>query len=998
MKPLVSRGIAPSAGWAGVLALLAASAASAAAPPCRPCGGVEVADPRPLVDQLNAAPRLAAEERLYVAWPAELDGSADSTLGKDLTAAGATPWTRLIFRVAAPLTDNTAELDRQLAEAAALARDSTGRPHFQIDWRPPQGEPWTYRASEYAFLLKRASVAIQGAQPEARVLTGPLGTDPGWIRRLYAEDVAAYVEGIVLDAGPDVDPAGLLDLLAELDPGRPVTLTGTPFPARPLDSLAAAARHAADGFAVTLFAAAGTPDVGPLKLLAREFQGDLALDPYSAPVSKDGAEGWAFVRGRDLGLRVIVERGAETNELMLAFSGTGLQRPARVDTANGEASDLYGLKTRDGLEVSLLDPAPVELLRLERLSASEIEGIQGLEEEVLVTGERQLPVEEILRRLQAFEDGQARRLRHYRAVNTTHLRYQAGTGGQAIETTFRGGFFFRQGAGFDWAWDDFLINGVRWRSKRIPEIPIIQPEKAAAAPVEISFTREYRYSLRGTDTVGGRDCWVVDFRPAVAVEEGRSLYRGTVWVDREIYARVKTRAIQLGLTGEVLSSDETTFFSPVDASGATAEWSAQSYFLPLRLVGQQVWSILSASLVVEREVVLTDVAVNSTDFADRRQAALDSEVTMIRDTDEGMRYIVADPDTGDRVVREEISGPRRFLAGGLLYDESQDYPLPLAGINWLWFDWRGTGVQADVFFAGPLTVVSVADPSFRGSKWDFGFDAFVLAVPGTDTIFRDGVERNEEDVETISPSIDLNLGRPLGSFGKLEIQYELGYAGFDADDDTAPDFVVPTDTLEHTLRVTGRYHRSGYRVRGWASQTQRDKWEPWGRPGGLDFDPEDDEFSKWGLGLGKTFHLPKFFKFGVELEYVDGSQLDRFSKYGLGPFGAISVQGYQSDKVRAEEAMAARLSYGFGLGDAFRVDLVGDAAWLTDLEAGFEDELAAGVGVAGTFLGPWSTIIRANVGTALAGPDSGVNAFITVLKLLEPGRGGKRARRARGDG
>ena len=72
MKPLVSRGIAPSAGWAGVLALLAASAASAAAPPCRPCGGVEVADPRPLVDQLNAAPRLAAEERLYVAWPAEL--------------------------------------------------------------------------------------------------------------------------------------------------------------------------------------------------------------------------------------------------------------------------------------------------------------------------------------------------------------------------------------------------------------------------------------------------------------------------------------------------------------------------------------------------------------------------------------------------------------------------------------------------------------------------------------------------------------------------------------------------------------------------------------------------------------------------------------------------------------------------------------------------------------------------------------------------------------
>ena len=75
-----------------------------------------------------------------------------------------------------------------------------------------------------------------------------------------------------------------------------------------------------------------------------------------------------------------------------------------------------------------------------------------------------------------------------------------------------------------------------------------------------------------------------------------------------------------------------------------------------------------------------------------------------------------------------------------------------------------------------------------------------------------------------------------------------------------------------------------------------------------------------------------------------------------------------------------------------------DAAWLTDLEAGLEDELAAGIGVAGTFIGPWETIIRANVGTALTGPDSGVNAFITVLKLLKPGRGGKRAQRAASGG
>ena len=93
---------------------------------------------------------------------------------------------------------------------------------------------------------------------------------------------------------------------------------------------------------------------------------------------------------------------------------------------------------------------------------------------------------------------------------------------------------------------DFYINGVRWKGKEIPELPLIQPEKAAAMPLEILFTKEYRYALRGTDTVDGRDCWVVEFEPAVPVE-GRTLFRGAVWIDREVNARVRTRAVQVGL-------------------------------------------------------------------------------------------------------------------------------------------------------------------------------------------------------------------------------------------------------------------------------------------------------------------------------------------------------------------------------------------------------------------------------------------------------------------
>ena len=157
---------------------------------------------------------------------------------------------------------------------------------------------------------------------------------------------------------------------------------------------------------------------------------------------------------------------------------------------------------------------------MERLDVTETEG--GVAEKVTVTTERTMPVEEILRRLQAVEDDQARRLKNYLALNTTHLRFQAGTNAQSVETTFKGPYFFEQGKGFDWVWQEFMINGIKWKKKTIPEIPMIQPEKATSVPIEISFTKEYAYTLRGTGSVEDRDCWVIDFKPLEAVEEASS--------------------------------------------------------------------------------------------------------------------------------------------------------------------------------------------------------------------------------------------------------------------------------------------------------------------------------------------------------------------------------------------------------------------------------------------------------------------------------------------
>jgi hypothetical protein len=71
------------------------------------------------------------------------------------------------------------------------------------------------------------------------------------------------------------------------------------------------------------------------------------------------------------------------------------------------------------------------------------------------------------------------------------------------------------------------------------------------------------------------------------------------------------------------------------------------------------------------------------------------------------------------------------------------------------------------------------------------------------------------------------------------------------------------------------------------------------------------------------------------------------------------------------------------VGDTFRLDGLVDLALATDQVSGLEDELLAGVGVAGTFIGPWQTIVNLDVGVPVAGPDDGFVAYLVFLKLFK---------------
>jgi hypothetical protein len=194
--------------------------------------------------------------------------------------------------------------------------------------------------------------------------------------------------------------------------------------------------------------------------------------------------------------------------------------------------------------------------------------------------------------------------------------------------------------------------------------------------------------------------------------------------------------------------------------------------------------------------------------------------------------------------------------------------------------------------------------------------------------------------------------------------------------------VIPSDHLTQRLGITARYNRGGYRFALGGDYNTRGEWDPWGFENNPDFNEDKEDYLRWRAAFGKSWFLPKFRKFSAEIEYVDGEDLDRFSKYQFGFFSDVRVHGYQNDRVRAERAIAAHLSYGVNFGEVIRVELVGDAAIANDKLEGLEDELLAGLGLVGTFVGPWNTIVNLDLGVALDGPDDGASFFIAFLKLL----------------
>jgi hypothetical protein len=633
--------------------------------------------------------------------------------------------------------------------------------------------------------------------------------------------------------------------------------------------------------------------------------------------------------------------------------------PAAYSLPDGGKVEVGYVQDRKKQETTLKVPwqGKALLLQFSRLKT----GLVG-EEKVSVTQAYRIPVEVIIARHQAVQEAQDQFLRNYRsdAQVDYHFKLPGSTG--SLDVTFLNTFFFQRGAGARWVQNQLLVNGVAWKGKTIPQLPIIEPEKVNTLPLALTLGRDYSYRYLRDEVAEGRNCYVVEFIPLP--EAKGSLYSGKVWIDKETYNRVKMSVRQTGLQPPQVSNDETDTYEPLkDAGGRT-------YWVLTRVAGQQIFSVAGANVATERFITFKDFALNDPAFGEEVAKAEASDRRILQDTDKGLRYLKREKD-GTRKIEMEPPSGKWFAVGGAYYDPSLSYPIPLAGVNYFDYDWRKTKTQVNLFVAGAVNTLTVSKVDLA-PKVDVNADAVLFAFSFDDRYYAPesvpGVERGEEvkpeRVKVLREYADAGLGWRFTEFSKLKLTLAAKYYRYGRTSKTDPAFVLPKDHVDLEADLGYRYARRGWTLSADYEAHHRTAWEPWGfMPAGTDVS-KAKSYALWSASFSKAFYLPAFQKISTGITWLDGKDLDRFSRYQFSYMGDQSLSGFSGSGVRFDKGAIARLGYQFNVANVIRFGLNVDQARVRPQKDVDLWQNHTGVGLAAAVAGPWQTYWTLDLGYA----------------------------------
>jgi hypothetical protein len=371
---------------------------------------------------------------------------------------------------------------------------------------------------------------------------------------------------------------------------------------------------------------------------------------------------------------------------------------------------------------------------------------------------------------------------------------------------------------------------------------------------------------------------------------------------------------------------------------------------------------LGRNIVLQRRVELADFEINPPSFGERRRAAHASEAPMFRDSlDEGLVALEARPEGGERSAQSATTSSNTMLVAGWGGSVEGDVRVPFAAFNWFDLDFRGTGVQVDLAWSGPVAVLSANWP-VTGSGWQLSVDSALSAVALRDRHADLTGRVSEEDLRRKEQRLQASFRRTLMPSLTLSLQPGVSYTGIEHDEDTSADYLTPPTTITTALAMRADYERRGYGLGLWVEGGRRNRFGPYGLPGDLGRTEVRRSTLHYSLEFDKSFHSPRMDRLTLDLGIWGGRDLDRFSAFRPRLYPGLHIAGYDSAGLRFTRGVTGEVSYAFPPIRNMRFELsTGGAVFENPEFYGDEAQTAWGASLAATFPGAWDTFFRARI-------------------------------------
>jgi hypothetical protein len=563
-----------------------------------------------------------------------------------------------------------------------------------------------------------------------------------------------------------------------------------------------------------------------------------------------------------------------------------------------------------------------------------------------------LSVEEVIARWQQYREAQKLKLDNYQASSFMNLHFETTAVAQAFDISMRLRQFFERGGKMEFEQTELYVNGVKFSYKHEFPLPQLEPEKVLTQPLELTLNERYTYKLLGIEQVEGVQCFVVGVEPKAQDE---NLYSGKIWIDGVSFREMRQTLSQRGAKSNVVVNVETQNFALVNDS------QGNQYNLLRSVSAQQTLNAAGRDFLLQRTLQFSDYAINTPRYAEDLTAAHRSDSPMYRETDQGLRELKIKG--GERVLQQTSEKRIVSLVGGAMYAGTFNFPIPIAGVSMADFDFRHTGAQLSIFFAGPILATDLSKQ--YATKYRLAADLALSALPGENRVYNGNVENTAEEIWAWEQTIGGRASwQATSHFSATAFTY-LAYDIYRRTSDTSTAYEPPRNGVTLLPGLQMRLTDKGYLFTADGTRGQRLDWRAFGYPSSTA--RPQSAYTLYDADFNKDYYIRKFTKGGWDLAYFGGDQLDRFSRYFPSFFSNPRIHGIPGGTDSFDAIAMSNVHYGFNVMDLMKFEGMYSYARARNLDESSHFKKFDGLETNFNTAGPKGTLIQGTVSYALDG-------------------------------